>query len=238
MLIYLRTLSLLFFTAFTSLAQADAIVQTLTVTERFTNWAQTLSFDPFDPELGTLQEVVIDYTASIHNSGTFANTGNGTGRFSAQYLDTLTLADWDGGTVASLNATVSTGSVWLTKDDGTYSYELAIQTLSGQLNYMDGLDVFAGDESIDFLLSASAWFEAIGSGNSRILARTSAAGVFSLTYNYQAAPVTSPDDGGSVPEPSAPALLALGLVVLGLTKRRPHASNPLQRSPRLHSLAA
>lgn len=211
--------------AFAALAQAESIVQTFTVEERFTNWAQTLSFDSFDPELGTLQEVVIDYTATIHNSGSFANTGNGSGRFSAQFNDTLTLAEWGGDILASLNTTVSTGYVWLTKADGTYSFDLGVQTLSGQINQLDGLDVFIGNDSIDFLLSASGWVYMTGSGNARMMARTTAAGAVSVTYNYLPNLIPAPDDGGRVPEPSAPALLVLGLVVLTLTRRQPLAND-------------
>jgi hypothetical protein len=217
--VLLLGLSALVFTAFTS-AHADLISGPFTTTtpiaSTLTDWNGTLSFQQFNPSLGTLTSVELDLSSTLtttltvtNNSPTSSSYGNAkTDMYvsvkgplnDAPQLEVLSQGFTYGTLLNQLGAGDSVVSGLLTKS-GTSSN---IYTLSSVLS------AFTGTGSISLPASTATYTDiAVTGGNTFSSQVTNANLTGTVTYTYT-----------PVPLPSALLLLGPGLLSLVGIKRR------------------
>lgn len=250
-----RLLLIVLFTICASPAQALTITQSYSVAEQYTDWTQAFSFEKFNPGLGDLTAVEVDFSTLMHNTASFGYSGSGSGRFLAKFTNNFTLSDWNAEDITSSRAGSSTRWVQHKNTAQSYDFDIGANTVMGELDLSSYLDSFIGGGTIGLSLSVSTLFtfSNSGSGISLLDALTASTAQLSVIYTYLPAPApapapdmapapdeaysapvipllpSAPDDSEALPEPSAPALLALGLVILAGTKRRTSGGSLLQQ---------
>lgn len=260
-----RLLLIVLFTTCAVSAQALTITQSYSVADQNSDWSRAFSFEKFNPGLGDLTAVEVDFSALMHNTASFAYSGSGTGRFFAKFTNDFSLSDWNDETFISSRAASSTRWVQHTNRSRSYDFDIGANTIVGELDLTDYADSFVGVGTVGLSMSVSTLFSITnsGSGISLLNALTASSAQLSVIYTYLPAPAPAPapdttsfrlpfapvadevfaapdspflppsaaddgpvlagaaDDSAELPEPSVPALLALGMVLLASTKRKP-----------------
>ena len=199
-----------------------APVQTLTLSDQPGNWTRNVSFNRFDPALGTLVSADLTMQGDVKIALSVQNTGAGA-------------ASYNVGSTVTFN---------LLRPDGTSLLDaVAASTRSGTLDPFAGVDDFSGPfgatASDDFLSSLEAisagsggdlslfagtgpltlQLEAIGllladlPGSADLLSSALEGAQLSISYSYL--PGAGADRAASASEPGSLALLAMSLLGLG-----------------------
>ena len=175
-----------------------------------TDWAKTLSFQQFDPSLGTLNLVTIDLNASLSTIITITNaSGSSSNGFGITQVEL---------TVDDAGNNLNNPAITLTSP--TFSYSL------GAGGSTTSLALTQNGTSHDVYINPLVIAEFTGTGTFALNASTFTQTLLANTGgNTFASQVTDADLGGSVtydyspvPEPATIAMLSLGFV--GMFRRR------------------
>ncbi len=182
-----------------------------------TDFTKTLSVQQFDPSLGTLESVTVEFIGDVRGRARFENLGPSPTDITVTVGGNLNL-DLNSSSLFSLNPQQISFFDDVPGSDGTLDFGgTSGQTISGITDteektetFTDELSLqpFIGTNNIDFLFSATATSDVLGSGNIASSIRTNAKTDIKVIYEYEEAVQ-------SVPEPSA--MLGLGVIAgLGL----------------------
>ncbi|MBD2360679.1 PEP-CTERM sorting domain-containing protein [Anabaena minutissima FACHB-250] len=170
---------------------------------------QSINVQKFDASLGTLKSVILEFDGAIAGGAGFENRGNSAAQVAVKFASDLTL-ELDQILLSINPQNISTYQV--ARYDGTTDNAGASgRTLdnlsaaqSGSQSYTDSqiLQSFIGTGNLNFLFSAIATSEIIGSGNMSSYFDTFAKAGVKVTYDY--------DPVQSVPESST--TLGFGLI--------------------------
>ncbi len=202
-------------------------VQTLTLSDQPGNWTRNLSFNRFDPALGTLVSADLTLQGDVKTALSVQNTGAGAASYNVGSSVTFDLLRPDG--TSLLNAVAaSTRSGMLdpfagtddfsgpfgaaTSDDFLSSFE-AISTGS-----VGDLALFAGTGPLILQLEAIGLLLADLPGSADLLSRALEGAQFSVSYGYL--PGSGAERAASASEPGSLGLLAMSLLTLGWWRRR------------------
>jgi hypothetical protein len=177
-----------------------------TIDQSLTGFSQPTMVKRFDPSLGTLESVEIEYTSKILATMTVTNTGSGKTTGTVDTEVQLTLADAKGRISQANDVATDEHSFSIAKDNfktfpatGT---DNASNTSDEVYTQSKILNEFSGMGKIDFTVTAGAAFANIdvltGSASATASATADFKGV--VVYTYIA----------SVPEPSSLVLGAIG----------------------------
>ncbi|MDJ0674780.1 MAG: PEP-CTERM sorting domain-containing protein [Calothrix sp. MO_167.B42] len=183
------------------IANAASLVQTASTNSSPTDITDDpLTINQFDPSLGTLESVSIEFTANIEGNATLENEGDteDTATVSLEGQAGLTL---DGQSL--LNLTPVNSSTFTVGAGQRNDEQLtATETQSTTVTDTQFLQTFIGNGTLDFLFSASAKSNIEAGGNFFTRVRTTASSDIKVTYNYE--------NFQDVPEPSS--ILGFGLI--------------------------
>lgn len=177
------------------------------------NWSQTWTINQFDPSLGTLTGVEIEWSMDASGWMKARNDAEEAGdiegwQFVNNYLkrSTTTLVNWyDEEYVLWYPGEQNVGpGEWTTQYDWDASD-------SGSTIINSGLSPFIGVGTLDLTASASASWSGQGPGTLTFQTHVEKGDAYKLRYIY---------DEVEIPEPTAMALGALCLVGMGLWRRR------------------
>lgn len=200
------------------LSHAGFVTQNFTITEKKTDFVETLMFDLFDDDGGTRELISVQFSLMAQTNGVARaeNRGSSITTVTAQLNTEITLVDAMNNVVASsspsLEKTATLGA-W----DGTLDYaglsgidfedfNTTVST-SGALNTPTDLSAFIGMGSGSIIFQAYAISIVDGSGNLTTEVGTRASGSASITFEYEDSLETS-----EAVAPSHLALLGMGLL--------------------------
>ena len=199
-------------------ALAATVIQNHTIAAGNAPTSTAFSFAQFDSSLGTLNSVTLSFNAWVNTNGSLSNTSNGEHTF---VLSQNALASLTGGGFDLDAALLSGTSNYKLIGNKKPGYTPAAIGLNGAGSDSDtlssGMDAFIGAGEVDFLFSRVANFS-VNPGSGALNLTSSLWGDATLTYDYTAAPISSPV--GAVPEPATWAMLILGFFSLGSVLRR------------------
>ncbi|MBD2499980.1 choice-of-anchor E domain-containing protein [Anabaena azotica] len=206
-------------------ASAASLTQTATFTAstgsfQVTDFDQNFSIQQFSPSLGKLQKVTVDFFGEIQGDGKFENRSSRSatvdvilgGRLSLDQaeLTPRPLLELKPTTVKRYNVARYDGTTDYAGASGRTFTGLSTSG-SGSTTFTDlaSLKVFTGKGDVDFLFSAIANSQVVGSGNISSEINTLARGSVTVTYEYKE----------RVPEPSV--VIGMGLFAgLGMLSNR------------------
>ncbi len=195
-----------------SAAKADFLTQTSTVSLATTDFNQTLTYDKFDPSLGTLLSVRLAFAGTIASTFVFF-AGPTPTVVTADVAGTIAIGPTAGSTTSIL-ATIDNDATRSLPANGSDSFA---QTAIGSAGFSStdptDLALFTGPGTLTVPLAVTATsLVSTDTGNGGGLVRTKAGGDFTIRYEYRA-----------VPEPSSVALMGLGALAATawLGRRRP-----------------
>ena len=195
-------------------AQALETTQTFSIASQTTDWVEMFNVNRFNTALGTLNAVTFSYSGTLNNTVSFENTGNGTGRFTAQFTNILGVVNNPDPEAFALSEAYDSQSYTtrLAKTDGVRTNVFSPMTLSGSFSASStDLAAYSGSGTFSLGLRESSWVSMTTPGNSRTSATSIGSGSLSVTYAYTAAPV---------PEPESYAMFLAGLCIMGTISRR------------------
>ena len=207
------------------LSNAAIIVQTFTVDRQVTDFTDTVIFDLFDDEGGTLFLESVEFSLLARSSGSVSveNRNANATRITATLSTDIELVDLLGSALVVAAPTISRSETLAAYDgvtdfDGpsgveflnlrTDDFESALFTDSMTLMTYTGM----GTTSVDFVATATSRVD--GGGNLSTSIDTFASGDVSVIYTYRVVPV-------DVAAPTHVALLGLGLLAFaGMRKAK------------------
>jgi hypothetical protein len=203
-----------------SVANAGFVTQNFTITEKKTDFVETLSFNLFDDNGGTRELISVQFSLMAQTNGVARaeNRGDNVTTVTAILNTEISLVDAMSNVVASsapsLERTATLGA-W----DGTLDYaglsgidfenfNTTVST-SGSINAPTDLSAFIGMGSGSIIFTAHALSIVDGGGNLTTEVGTRASGSAIITFEYEDSLETS-----EAVAPSHLAFLGLGLVAL------------------------
>ena len=203
-------------------ASATTITQTFTQAEAPTTWSLTnIPFNQFNPSLGTLNSVTLQFAGSFSQTGVIGIPAG----VPAQTISSLTATAnvLIFGAPNFTNQIVDiTGSQNLISFPGVTIAAGTSQTFnaSGALNYGPAAQLpiapYLGTGTVAFSMAGTGGFSASGGGQAGFRISTLSGGTLSLVYDY-----TSTPPNNSIPEPATFALVGFALTGLGYLRRKP-----------------
>ena len=202
-------------------AQASSRSYTSTITSQKTDWSNNVGLQQFNPSLGTLNSIQINLSSGMTTSITVVNSStnssSGTAKTELQIsLDTSSIGNYNlfGSSNPVLDYYSPTFSYSLAGGGSTSSGNLTqtgSRISSGTLTDSTLLNDFTGSGLVTLVATTRTSTDLSNTGGNTTESESTTAGLVStVTYNYTAAPV---------PEPSAFAVFAAGMVGLGLVWR-------------------
>lgn len=203
-----------------SFSNAAFVTQNFTITEKKTDFVETLLFDLFDDNGGSRELISVQFSLMAQTNGVARaeNRGDSATTVTAKLNTEITLVDAMSNVVASsspsLERTATLGA-W----DGTLDYDglsgidfenfnTTVST-SGSINAPNDLSAFIGMGSGSIIFTAHALSIVDGGGNLTTEVGTRASGSATITFEYEDSLETS-----EAVAPSHLAFLGLGLVAL------------------------
>lgn len=163
------------------------------VSERPTDWSQTLAFSQFDPSLGTLQSIGVGATADVAGSVSAESLEAAPSTVSATLNSNVAVNSPIGVPLASVAAS-ATNSANLAAYDGSADYAgrsgtaLALTgTASTSANWQQGgtpLGDFVGTGSVQLAVNDTTRLDVSGPANLQFSAHASGGAVVTLQYSY------------------------------------------------------
>jgi hypothetical protein len=194
----------------TGAAHANEIFYTTSVPARDTNLHDLLSFQQFDPALGTLTSIKIEVGSHVAGTLTLNDTSGDDRTVAASLSAALFLQRPDSSAVISvLPATLFNTGVFVAGNGSGGTSGWADLYGSVTLNGASDLSLFKGTGSVLAPLAVNANEVAAGD-DLDILFATTANGYGKITYEFTAA----------VPEPETYGMLLLGLGVMAWVSKR------------------
>ena len=182
-----------------------AILQTQTVADSAPGWSVPLSFNQFDPSLGTLSDIDVGIVGDVTGTAAIQNLGATAASLQIDLPATIDVAAADGTWLASVSPEAST-TLNLEAYDGTTDFTGTSGTVvpgfssvaTAAADYIPSPGTGAavvGTGSIDLTASSQVSSRLHADGNLLSLTRGDAGATVSVQYNYQA-PASGSDGSG------------------------------------------
>lgn len=186
----------------------QTITQQQTIADTAGSWSQSLTFDQFDPSLGTLLNVNVCLAGDVTGSIDLENLEAASANFSLALPGWISLQGPDGSQLATVGAE-ATASVTLGAFDGVLDYagnsgivvadvsNTATQDVALQPG-TTGIAGLVGAGTVDLPVEASTALSVSGPANMQILSHASAGAVVTLSEDYSPPQDSSSDSGDGV----------------------------------------
>lgn len=182
-----------------------------------TSYSRLIQLPQFNPALGTLTGIEITVDTQMNKSGNLQNNGSSAAPLSYNYTLALITVNGTGVTHSQAGSVAFTAGETFLNVPGNGGQAIITSLQEQDLNNIfnpANLAAFTGLGLMDYTVDASAILvTGCGSGNCQTNIATLMGAQMTITYTYDL-------PNNDVPEPTTFALFGLGIVGLGLLKRR------------------
>lgn len=208
-------------------ASAAILSQVNSIAAQTTNWSNSLSYNLFNPALGTLTSIKFILDGTVEGTIELENTGTSGATITSNLQATITVTRPDTSvivlTIPAASFVDNLAAYDGVPDFGGASGIIHSSVFSASTDTaispppLSDLSLFTGIGTILLPIDALATSNASGTGNYMSAFNTIAGAKLTLEYNY------TPTDTNTVPEPGTLALLGTGLFAARSFRRRSKA---------------